>query len=256
PFEVWEIIDKHPTWSENTKAFASHAFKSFCRIFKISIPIDLDFCKWRSPETLPFIPLEKEIDALIAGCNRKTAAFLQLLKETALRFGEAWSLKYSDLDFDRRILTMNKPEKGSKPRQFRLSERAIAMLKALPRKSDSPDKMFCGSYMGFRSTFLHQRRRVATTLQNPKILKIRFHTLRHWKATMEYHKTKDILHVKELLGHRNINSTLIYTHLIDFRGEDYYCKTAKTVKEAKDLIEKGFEYVTDMDSIKLFRKRK
>jgi len=102
----------------------------------------------------------------------------------------------------------------------------------------------------------HDRRKVATTLQNPKILKIRFHTLRHWKATMEYHKTKDILYVKELLGHRNINSTLIYTHLINFKGEEYYSATAKTVDEAKDLIEKGFEYVTEMDGVKLFRKRK
>ena len=33
-------------------------------------------------------------------------------------------------------------------------------------------------------------------------------------------------------------------------------KTAKTVEEARELIESGFEYVTDLDSCKLFRKRK
>jgi hypothetical protein len=33
-------------------------------------------------ETLPFIPLEREIDDLIAGVNSKTATFLQLIKET------------------------------------------------------------------------------------------------------------------------------------------------------------------------------
>lgn len=94
-------------------------------------------------------------------------------------------------------------------------------------------------------------------LQNPRLLKITFHTLRHWKATIEYHKTKSILHVKELLGHRNINSTLIYTHLVDFENPDeWVCRTAKTLEEAKELIEAGFEYVTDMDSFKLFRKRK
>ena len=256
PPEVWETIDKYPNWSENTKSFASSAYKSFCRIFQIQIPRYLDFCKWISPEKLPFIPLEKEIDALIAGCNRKTAAFLQLLKETALRSGEAWNLKYSDLDFETRILTMNNPEKRGKPRQFRLSEGLIAMLKALPRRSNSPDKLFLGSQMGFRTTFLYQRRRVAATLQNPRILKIHFHTLRHWKATIEYHKTKDILHVQNLLGHRNVNSTMLYTHLIDFKGEEYHSATAKTVDEAKDLIEKGFEYVTQMDGVKLFRKRK
>ena len=74
---------------------------------------------------------------------------------------------------------------------------------------------------------------------------------------MEYHRTKDILHVKQLLGHENINNTLIYTHLVTFDNEDdFSCRTAATVKEARELIEAGFEYVTDMADVKLFRKRK
>jgi site-specific recombinase XerC len=48
---------------------------------------------------------------------------------------------------------------------------------------------------------------------------------------MEYHKTKDILHVKERFGHRNITSTLTYTHLVNFEGDDYHTATAKTIKE-------------------------
>jgi hypothetical protein len=39
-------------------------------------------------------------------------------------------------------------------------------------------------------------------------------------------------------------------------SEEYYSATAKTIEEAKKLIESGFEYVAEMDSIKLFRKRK
>ncbi len=31
---------------------------------------------------------------------------------------------------------------------------------------------------------------------------------------MEYHKTKDILHVKEILGHKSINNTILYTQLV------------------------------------------
>ena len=73
---------------------------------------------------------------------------------------------------------------------------------------------------------------------------------------MEYHKTKDILHVMRLLGHRNITNTLIYTQLITVQDDDYACKAARTIKEATQLIEGGFEYVTEMDGTKLFRKRK
>jgi len=73
---------------------------------------------------------------------------------------------------------------------------------------------------------------------------------------MEYHKTRDILHVMKVLGHKNIKNTLIYTHLIDFGSDEYVSKVATTVQEARQLVETGFEYVTDMDGIKIFRKRK
>jgi hypothetical protein len=59
-----------------------------------------------------------------------------------------------------------------------------------------------------------------------------------------------------LLEHKRLQNTEIYTHLIDFESEEYHSATAKTIDEARQLIETGFEYVCDMDSIKLFRKRK
>jgi len=49
---------------------------------------------------------------------------------------------------------------------------------------------------------------------------------------------------------------LIYTQLIDIKNDDYVCKVAKSLTEASQLIEAGFEYVTEMDNVKLFRKRK
>lgn len=73
---------------------------------------------------------------------------------------------------------------------------------------------------------------------------------------MLYYKTKDIPHVKEQLGHRRLESTLVYTYLIDFKDEDYSVSVARTVKEACQLIEAGFKYITEMDKVKLFRKRK
>jgi hypothetical protein len=60
-----------------------------------------------------------------------------------------------------------------------------------------------------------------------------------------------------LLGHKRIQNTLKYTQLVDFQSQDeYVCKTARATSEAKELIESGFEYVCDMEQVKLFRKRK
>ena len=73
---------------------------------------------------------------------------------------------------------------------------------------------------------------------------------------MEYHRTKDILHVMQLLGHKSIKNTLVYTHLVDFGGDEFVCKVARTVDEAKELVESGFNFVTEVDGVRLFRKRK
>lgn len=107
-----------------------------------------------------------------------------------------------------------------------------------------------------RSAFHRKRLHLANTLQNPRLLQIKLHTFRHWKATMEYHKTKDILHVKQMLGHKNINSTLLYTQLINFENEEFTVRAIDNLNEACELVETGFEYVTDMEGKKIFRKRK
>lgn len=97
---------------------------------------------------------------------------------------------------------------------------------------------------------------LALKMDKPRLQQIALRSFRHWKATMEYNKTKDILHVKWLLGHKRLENTLVYTHLVDFGSDDYTCKVAHTLEEATALLESGYEYVTDWEKTKLFRKRK
>ena len=127
------------------------------------------------------------------------------------------------------------------------------MLNELPKTNT---KVFPPNSDAFRKSFQLQRRAIAYKLQNPRLQQISFHTFRHWKATMEYHKTRDIFHVMQMLGHRSINNTLVYTHLIDFREDDYVARIAHSEQEACQLIESGFEFVCDFNGNKLFKKRK
>jgi hypothetical protein len=73
---------------------------------------------------------------------------------------------------------------------------------------------------------------------------------------MEYHKTKNILHVQEKLAHRSITSTMTYAHLINFESGEYHTATSKSLKEDEDLLKAGFDYVTERDGINIYRKRK
>jgi integrase len=176
-----------------------------------------------------------------------------LMKETVIRCGEAWQLKWTDFDIVNKALSVT-PEKGSNPRVLAVSNTLTAMLNCLPKQSV---RIFGNSSLEtLRRTFERQRKRLAYKLNNPRIQQITFHTFRHWKATMEYHRTKDILHVMQILGHKNIKNTLVYTQLVEFKDDDYVCKAAKTFEQAKNLIESGFEYVCEIEDTKLFKKRK
>jgi integrase len=254
PESVKEYIAKSRV-SQNRKCVLADAIARYYNFKQIPFQKPI----YRKILRLPFIPLEKEIDDLISGTSKKISVFLLLLKETGLRCGEAWALKWTDLDFARSCLNCT-PEKNSNPRHLKMSNRLISMLNLLPKQgkwifhNDQTDQLY--SLVKFRRTFQKQRRRLAEKLQNPRIKQITFKTFRHYKATMEYHRTKDILHVMQLLGHKNIRNTLVYTHLVTFESDDYVCKVAKTVEEAKTLIETGFEFVTDFQDAKLFRKRK
>jgi len=83
--------------------------------------------RYKPVEKLPFIPTEREIDDLIAGCSKQISTFLQLLKEAGARLGEAFNFKWTDIDLINRTIRIT-PEKGSEPRIFRISEKLAAMI--------------------------------------------------------------------------------------------------------------------------------
>jgi len=60
-----------------------------------------------------------------------------------------------------------------------------------------------------------------------------------------------------VLGHKNIKNIEVYTHLINFKDDEYVSNIAKTADEAGRLIEAGFDYVCSTpDNLMVFRKRK
>lgn len=69
---VKDVISKQKTWSLKTKEIACETYSCFLKMTGGSWKQP----KYRAPTTLPFIPTETEVNQLIAGTNKKTAAFL------------------------------------------------------------------------------------------------------------------------------------------------------------------------------------
>jgi integrase len=254
PESVKETIAKQQGWNETTKLHVATTYNTF-----LEACLDI---KWKPPkykrqEKIPYVPVEEEIDQLIAGSGKKLSTFLKFLKETGMRCGEAIRLKWTDVDLKSGVVRIES-EKGGLPRILPVSSKLIGMLENLPKSSI---RIFPGTLNSMRFNLQVTRARLARKLNNPRLTQITFHSLRHWKGTMEYHKTKDIIHVKEILGHRNIKSTMVYIHIeraLFHHGkpEEFHVKVAKTAEEACQLVEVGFEYVCHLDSNAIFRKRK
>jgi len=253
PESVKATIANQDHWKASQKQVVVFAYDLYAKQYGYT---------WQRPwyeavRELPFIPQEREIDDLIAGVNKEIGLLLQIAKETGARAGEIFDLKWTDIDFEARTLSI-RAEKNSNSRCFKLSKKLQNMLECYPKTTEN---IFNGykNLNNLRSTFERHRKKMAFKLC-PRLNQIKIHTLRHWKGTTEYAKTKDILHVMQTLGYKNIKNTLLYTQLIDVSVDtNFVCKIAKTPNEAVVLIEDGFELhccYGENDEIKLFRKRK
>jgi hypothetical protein len=53
-----------------------------------------------------------------------------------------------------------------------------------------------------------------------------------------------------------LETTLFYTHLIDFSDEEFTVRAAETLEEAMQVIESGFDCICEMEAVNVFRKGK
>ena len=224
---------------------------------------ELEFSIARFPEgeRLPHVPLESDIDFLIQHVGKMKGTFMQVMKETGARPGEMWKLAWEDVELEHATVRINNPEKGSSAREFKnRSSKLVAMLQSIrkPGKfvfhadNPSPD-----AYKNFTKEFFDQRKQIAEKSGNDRLLRVNFRSLRHFKGTSEYLRTRDIYHVKRVLGHKNIKNTEIYINIVGFDdNENYICKTATTKDERINLIEAGFTLVEKDGDEWYFRKRK
>jgi integrase len=181
---------------------------------------------------LPFIPLEAEIDQVIAGCNKTMATFLLTLKETGMRAGEAYRLTWDDIDTVTRTLAVT-PEKGSNARTLKISDKLLALLFAMPHVEKRIFTWKKKSYVG--KSFRRMRKRIVKNTANQRLMKIHFHTLRYWKGTMEYKRTLSLLHVMAILGHRNWKNAQLYVDLasITFGTDEFVCAVEESSRSYK-----------------------
>ena len=248
PEEVKAFIAEQK-WQVHSKASCAAYYGIFAKYMHLQYTAP----RYRYSQKIPFIPTEQEIDCLIAGTGKKTSLFLRILKETGARVNEVIRLQWEDVDLAGGTITINAPEKNGLPRRLPISPTLVTLLNKELRDTK---KVIDRSSVSVKSNFTQQRNRLAKKLCNPRLKQIHMHTFRHFYATMLYARTLNILRVQQALGHKSLHSTQLYTHLINFRNDEYDVQTAETVDEAKKLGEAGFEHYDTIDGVHMYRKRK
>jgi len=229
------------------------AYTLYCKYYKI----EWEKPKYRQEAKQRRIPTKEKLATLISNASPTLSIKLQMSKETGLRPIELCNLKTKDVDLAQRIIYPTTAKYGAS-RSLRISlnltERLAEYINRHHRKPE--DKLFNGTSSKYGKQFRHLRNRLAEKLKDASLKTVRLYDFRHYFATNLYDKTKDILLVKQQMGHKKLDTTLIYTQLLDLNEDEWTCRTANTVEQATQLIESGFEYVTEVDGTKLFRKRK
>jgi integrase len=253
PEQVKREIANLPT-ANSYKRNLCFAYKLYCDYYKIAWEKPIYY---QEPKAIR-IPTTEQLNMLIANSGKIMTAKLTLSKETGLRPIELCNLKVKDIDLEQKIVYPTTAKHGAS-RTLKISNSLREILRTYidKRKLNPTDKLFKGNSENYGKHYRLHRNQLAERLHKPELKNIRLYDFRHYFATQLYAKTKDILYVKQQMGHRRLATTLIYTQLLNINEEEEYtCKTATNVKQATELIENGFEYVTEMDGLKLFRKRK
>lgn len=245
PAHVWDYRvylsrqSKTPL-KKSTQNYYLIALRSLLNFFAdrdiITLPSEkIKLAKDKSEKAVHFLNLD-QIEKLLSMPNSakraglRDRAILESLFSTGLRIAELVSLNKEQIRLKAvtKDLEVGIIGKGNHPRTVYFSERAVKRLKEYLETRQDDEKPLFVNYRGRKGA---SRRLTARSIE--KILKkyallaglpanTTPHTLRHSFATDLLSKGADLRLIQEFLGHRNIATTQIYTHVTNKRLRDVH----------------------------------
>ncbi len=176
-------------------------------------PMLADLKTPKIPRKLPTVLSKEEVKILIeAAPTNKSRLLIQFLYASGLRVSELANMKVEDLELTKRMGWVRKG-KGSKDRMFILSESLVKTLGVYIKEHKLQAGPLFPGENGCMSTRNIQEilKRTAEKTNITKI--VTPHKLRHSFATHLLESGTDIRIIQELLGHSNLQTTQIYTHV-------------------------------------------
>jgi integrase/recombinase XerD len=181
------------------------------------------------PDKLPKILTEEETDRLLSQPNQRYYGpnrdylYMRLMLKAGLRASEATALRPEHVDLMSGKLSVREG-KGAKDRTLWIGEEMLSEIQDwMDRRSEEVDDVEACGYLlptrkGTEVATSHLRRsvkRYARKAGIEEVDRVSPHTLRHTFATRLYRETGNIRMVQKALGHSDLSTTMIYTHVVD-----------------------------------------
>jgi integrase/recombinase XerD len=176
----------------------------------------LEVIRSKKRQKLPVVLSRQEVRQMLLLVKKpvpRTA--LTLIYSCGLRLSEALCLKVSDIDGERRLVRVENG-KGGKDRYVPLPQRTLELLRAYwAHKRPKPYLFPAGNRPAPISNSTLEKAFTAVLTQSGIPKKASVHTLRHSFATHLLEDGVDLRIIKDLLGHKHLSTTTIYTHLTE-----------------------------------------
>ena len=212
-FMLWLVKEKNIGQSYQ-KSMLATLKKFYKEVYNRQINLQHLYPK-RKEKKLPKFLSQKEVKKILEATeNLKHKTILTTIYSCGLRLSEVLELKLSDIKSDDDCIVVRQA-KGNKDRIVMLSPKLLELLREYYKKYKPKNFVFEG-----QNNEQYSPRSVQQILKNALkksgvSAEATVHTLRHSYATHLLENGTDIRIIKELLGHNNIKTTEIYTHITD-----------------------------------------
>lgn len=169
---------------------------------------------------------EAEIDAMRTGCETlRDRAMLEVLLSSGIRISELCALDKEDIDFNTNTLTVRHGKGGKQRTTYITDVCKVHLLKYLESRSDSNPAVFVQRY-GNRHTKNSAENDLHRIGSRSGVTDVHPHRCRRTFATNMYKRGMDIRTIQRLMGHSDINTTMVYVTATDQKIQSEYRRFA------------------------------
>jgi hypothetical protein len=260
-YKLQDPSTKQPSSKPASNSYKKHlcsTYSGYCKHYKIT---------WEKPhytEEPHSIqpPSQEKCLMLISSAHGQLSLKIDVSTQTGLRPIEVVGQKgitANDIHPDQNTITA-KVTKGCNQRPaLKVTPELIARLQAhITRHNTKPNQpLFNCTPKTYSCHFITFKHTLAQKLQDPTILAIRLYDLRHAYVTKQLRRTQNAEIVRQIVGHKRLDTTQKYLHLLADQSGEWIVETTTDQKRVDELLKQDFTYVlTTPDGYMKFKKAK